>query len=258
MNTLAIIGAGNLAASIAPAFKMSGVKITRIYSRNYEHAVSLAERVDVQPVHSIQELGDADFYLLAVADNCIGEMASLLPKSDAIVLHTSGSTNIDVLKPYCANYGALYPFQTFSAAKPVKDFSSIPVYIEANSENTLMKIRELAGKISGKVSVLDSENRMGLHIAGVFSCNFVNNLLSCAFDICKTFGIDPQNLKPLVDETVQKAFISGNPKEMQTGPAIRGDTITIEKHLKLLQKNPELQKIYQLMSENIILVNNEQ
>jgi predicted short-subunit dehydrogenase-like oxidoreductase (DUF2520 family) len=256
MNTLAIIGAGNLAASIAPAFKMSGIKIVGIYSRNYEHAVSLAERVDVQPVRSIQELGDAGFYLLSVADNCIGEIASQLPKSDAIVLHTSGSTNIDVLKPYCANYGALYPFQTFSAARPVKDFSSIPVYIEANSENTLMKLRELAGKISEKVAILDSEKRMGLHIAGVFSCNFVNNLLSCAFDICEKFGIDPQNLKPLVDETLQKAFSSGTPKAMQTGPAVRGDTATIEKHLNLLQKNPELQKIYQLISE-FILMNSE-
>ena len=39
---------------------------------------------------------------------------------------------------------------------------------------------------------------------------------------------------------------------MQTGPAIRGDIKTIEKHIKLLSKNKDAQKIYRLMSESII------
>ncbi|MDR1170295.1 MAG: DUF2520 domain-containing protein [Prevotellaceae bacterium] len=255
LNTLAVIGAGNLAASVVPALKKSGVKITGIYSRTYEHAVSLAERVDAPAVHSIPELETADFYLLSVTDNCIKETASLLGKitgRDSIVVHTSGSTDINVLEPYCQNYGALYPFQTFSAAKPITDFSSVPVFIEASSEPVLMKLRELSEKISGKVSELDSGKRMGLHIAGAFSCNFVNSLLSCAFDICTEFGIDPCNLKPLVEKTVEKAFDSGNPVEVQTGPAVRKDMVTVEKHLKFLQANPGLQKVYVTMSEYII------
>ncbi|MDR2382664.1 MAG: DUF2520 domain-containing protein [Prevotellaceae bacterium] len=253
-NTLAVIGAGNLAASVVPAMKRSGVEITRIYSRTYEHAATLAERVDAHAVRSIQELGNADFYLLAVTDNCIEEIASRLGKiagKDSVIVHTSGSTDIDVLKPHCTHYGVFYPFQTFSAAKPVMDFSSVPVYIEANSEPVLLKLRELAEQISGKVSILDSEKRMGLHIAGAFSCNFVNSLLSCAFDICHEFGIAPCDLKPLVEKTVEKVFSSGNPKEVQTGPAVRGDTVTVEKHLKFLQTNLELKRVYALMSEYI-------
>jgi predicted short-subunit dehydrogenase-like oxidoreductase (DUF2520 family) len=137
-------------------------------------------------------------------------------------------------------------------AKPITDFSSMPVFIEACSEDVLVKLRELAEKISGKVSVLDSRKRMGLHIAGAFSCNFVNSLLSCAFDICQEFGIEPCDLKPLVEKTVTKAFDSGNPAEMQTGPAVRGDTVIVEKHLKFLQTNPGLQKVYAVMSEHIM------
>lgn len=253
--TLAVVGAGNLAASTVPAFKKSGVKITRIYSRTYEHAADLAGRVDAQSVHSIQELGYADFYLLSVTDNCIEETASSTGKiagRDSVVMHTSGSTDISVLKPYCVNYGVFYPFQTFSAARPADDFSSIPVYIEASSESVSVKLRELAEKISGKVSVLDSEKRMGLHIAGAFSCNFVNSLLSCAFDICGKFGINPRDLRMLVENTVEKAFESGNPAGMQTGPAVRGDTVTIEKHLKFLQTDTGLRQVYALMSEYIM------
>jgi predicted short-subunit dehydrogenase-like oxidoreductase (DUF2520 family) len=255
VNTLAVIGAGNLATSVVPAFKKSGVKITRIYSRTYEHAKTLAEDVGAKAVYTIQELGYADFYLLSVTDNCIEEIASLTGKiagKNSIILHTSGSADIDVLKPYCANYGALYPFQTFSSAKPIRDFSSIPVYIEANSDAVTVKLRELAEKISDKVSELDSEKRMGLHIAGVFSCNFVNSLLSCAFDICAKFGIDPCDLKKLVEKTVEKAFDSGNPEAVQTGPAVRGDMVTVEKHLNVLQTHADLHKIYSIMSTHIM------
>jgi predicted short-subunit dehydrogenase-like oxidoreductase (DUF2520 family) len=255
MNTLAVIGAGNLAASVVPAFKRSGVKITRIYSRTYEHAANLAKQADAQPVRSIRELGKAGFYLLSVTDNSIEETASLLGKTaceDSVVMHTSGSSGISVLQPYFANYGAFYPFQTFSAAKPVTDFSSVPVYIEADSECTLAKIRELAEKVSQKVSVLDSNKRMGLHIAGVFSCNFVNALLSCAFDICNRFEIDPCDLKPLVEKTAEKAFDSGSPGKVQTGPAVRGDTVTLGKHIAFLQANPEFGKVYSAISEYIV------
>jgi predicted short-subunit dehydrogenase-like oxidoreductase (DUF2520 family) len=255
LNTLAVIGAGNLAVSVVPALKKSGVEVTRIYSRTYEHAASLAKRVDAQAVRSISELGVADLYLLSVTDNCIEEIAAPTGKiadKDSVVVHTSGSADINVLKPYCANYGVLYPFQTFSTAKPITDFSSVPVFIEASSEDVLLKLRELAEKISGKVSVLDSAKRMGLHIAGVFSCNFVNSLLSCAFDICRKFGIEPCDLKPLIEKTVEKAFVSGNPQEVQTGPAVRGDTVTVEKHLKFLQPNPGLQQVYAVMSEYIM------
>jgi predicted short-subunit dehydrogenase-like oxidoreductase (DUF2520 family) len=254
-NTLAVIGAGNLATSVVPAFGKSGVKITQIYSRTYEHAAALAERVDAKAVHSMQELETADFYLLSVTDNCIEETASLLGQiadKDSVVIHTSGSTDINVLKPHCANYGVIYPFQTFSAAKPVTDFSSVPVFIEACSEPVLVKLKELAEKISGKVSVMDSEKRLGLHIAAAFSCNFVNSLLSCAFDICQKFEINPCDLRTLVEKTVAKAFDSGDPKQIQTGPAVRGDTVIVDKHLKFLQTNPGLQKVYAVMSEYIM------
>ncbi|MDR0384625.1 MAG: DUF2520 domain-containing protein [Prevotellaceae bacterium] len=260
LDTLAVIGAGNLAASVVPALKRSGVEITRIYSRTYKHAAALADRVNAHAVCSIPELGAAGFYLLSVTDNCIGETAALLGKTaekDSIVIHTSGSADISVLKPYFTNYGALYPFQTFSAVKPVTDFSSVPVFVEAASDAVLVKLKKLAEGISEKVSVLDSEKRMGLHIAGVFSCNFVNSLLSCAFDICNEFGIAPRDLKNLVDTTVEKAFNSDNPSKVQTGPAVRKDTVTVEKHLRFLQANPELQKVYAVISEYITNANKE-
>ena len=53
-----------------------------------------------------------------------------------------------------------------------------------------------------------------------------------------------------MEETIAKA-IQDSPARMQTGPAIRGDQETIDRHLRLLEKHPEWQAIYRLVSQDI-------
>jgi predicted short-subunit dehydrogenase-like oxidoreductase (DUF2520 family) len=96
---------------------------------------------------------------------------------------------------------------------------------------------------------LDSEGRARLHLAAVFSGNFINTLLAVAYDIS---GADFAYLKPLVQETVKRAFAAKYPADVQTGPARRGDENSISKHLELLTEHPEWQAIYRLLTDNII------
>ena len=51
---------------------------------------------------------------------------------------------------------------------------------------------------------------------------------------------------PLLKETFQK-LKKLNPKDSQTGPAIRNDSKTISKHLKLIT-NKRLKKIYKVLT----------
>jgi hypothetical protein len=39
---------------------------------------------------------------------------------------------------------------------------------------------------------------------------------------------------------------------MQTGPASRGDQETVEAHIELLKNNPEMQNLYQQLSQSIV------
>jgi predicted short-subunit dehydrogenase-like oxidoreductase (DUF2520 family) len=66
----------------------------------------------------------------------------------------------------------------------------------------------------------------------------------------KDKDIDFEMLFPLINETVQKAM-QLPPKEAQTGPAKRGDTQTMHKHLALLENYPPYKKIYELISDSI-------
>ena len=58
-------------------------------------------------------------------------------------------------------------------------------------------------------------------------------------------------LKPLIEETANKT-INTKPSKAQTGPAIRNDKKTMAAHLKVLLKEKDLQKIYELISKSIV------
>ncbi len=148
------------------------------------------------------------------------------------------------------NYGVLYPLQAFRR-EHAADPASVPFFIEANIQKNLDMIRRLALSLSKNVREADSAARARLHLAAVFAGNFVNTMLAEAADIA---GRDFDVLQPLVRETVARAFAAGHPREVQTGPASRGDTATIEKHLQLLAGQPALQEVYCLISK---LIENE-
>ena len=64
-------------------------------------------------------------------------------------------------------------------------------------------------------------------------------------------GLDFGVLKPLIAETAAKACDARSPRDVQTGPAVRNDTVTQERHLALLDGDPTLQEIYTQISKNI-------
>jgi len=64
-------------------------------------------------------------------------------------------------------------------------------------------------------------------------------------------GLDFELLRPLILETAQKVQ-ERLPTQVQTGPALRNDTGTMDAHVKLLAETPHLQHIYTLLSQGII------
>jgi predicted short-subunit dehydrogenase-like oxidoreductase (DUF2520 family) len=130
-------------------------------------------------------------------------------------------------------------------------YSDIPFLIEASSEIVEAKLSNLAKKISGVCVPVNSDQRKKIHIAAVFACNFNNHLMAIADRLLKEESLDINLLKPLIKETINK-LESVNPQLAQTGPAVREDHQIIEKHLKELQNKPYEQKLYKLLSDNIL------
>jgi predicted short-subunit dehydrogenase-like oxidoreductase (DUF2520 family) len=244
------IGAGNLAFHLAKALHFHGFQISQVYNRTESSAKELAEITGAKFTSSLSGIeSTTDVYIVAVKDSAIDEVLSQIDFQDKLVVHCSGSLPVSVLEKYTKNFGVIYPLQTFSKKREV-NFSDIPVFIEANSPKNLEILRKIAGAISEKVSVADSEQRQLLHISAVFACNFVNHLYSTAGELLKTKNISFDVLKPLILETALKVQ-ELQPFEAQTGPAVRFDKNVIDKHLEKLADAEEYQQLYELISKSI-------
>ena len=246
-----LIGSGNLATQLGMALYEKGHPIVQVWSRTAENAVELAMRLNSQYTNDISLINyESDIYIISVTDIAIEQVLSWRSWGSKLVVHTSGSTPMELLSPYCENFGVFYPFQTFSKAKKI-DFDQIPICLEANTPQNLEILRVLAQSISNNIQLINSEQRQQIHLAAVFTCNFVNHLYSIWEGLLREKGIGFDILKPLILETAAK-IVDHSPKSVQTGPAIRNDKDIINKHLALLENQPDLQVLYQQISDRII------
>jgi predicted short-subunit dehydrogenase-like oxidoreductase (DUF2520 family) len=237
---IVLLGSGKVATQIGKALHNAGIPVAQVYSPTLEHAQTLAMQVHAKAISELAELTkNADVYIISVKDDAILGLVDQLDLGDKIVLHTSGSTAMDVLKSASTNYGVLYPLQTFSFDKTV-DFSQVPIAVEASSPEIAKQLEALAHKLSPKIIQMTSEQRLVLHIAAVFACNFSNHLYAIAEQLLESKGISFDYLLPLI------------PSEVQTGPAIRKDEKILQKHLDFLKEQPQLQEIYRLLSQSIV------
>jgi predicted short-subunit dehydrogenase-like oxidoreductase (DUF2520 family) len=249
---VSIAGAGNLAWHLAGALKNCGIIIREVYNRDPGSGKDLADSVHARFVNTPGELDlSVDLIIIAVADSAISEVASLLrDTSKTVVVHTSGSVGMTVLKDLRGPIGVFYPLQTFRKGSKI-DFRKVPVCIECNDPSGKKRLLELAGRISDIVSIMNSEERKVLHLAAVFASNFPNFMYTIAGDILRTRGIPFSLLKPLISQTAQGAE-EGKLFANQTGPAVRKDMGILKAHGELLESHPEYQEIYNLISQLII------
>jgi len=252
MAKVVCIGAGRLAQQLMPALEEAGCHIVQVYNRNIVAAETLSGRLNKSSfTGALAEINTtADLYFFAVSDDAIGPVADqvlpLLP-GNIIGLHCSGSLGLDVL-PFRRKAG-FYPLQSFSTGHDVT-WRWIPIIITTPEEETWLQLKEIAGKMSSSVFRMTEDQKSNLHVAAVFANNFSNHMLTLAEKICKEHQLPFEILKPLILETFSKAILSG-PRASQTGPAIRGDEKTIQKHLRLLAKQPELAVVYEVITKSI-------
>jgi len=246
-----LLGAGNLATNLAHALTQQGHRIVQVYSRTIESAKALAEQVEASPINNLRQLDkDADIYILALKDDVLRKIIPTLPDISGIFVHTAGSVSVDVFKGYVRNYGVFYPLQTFNKNRLVP-FSEIPIFVEANSDQSKALIEQLAADISSDVHQASSEDRLAIHVAAVFACNFTNFMFVGADEILSKYDLSFQSLRPLINETMRKTE-TRTPYKAQTGPAIRGDQETLKTHLNMLSDAGMWQKLYRFVSDMMI------
>lgn len=250
---VSIIGTGNVATQLALGLEQQGFTVDEIYGRNAQHLKQLVQKLYVSEAKSDLDFSDseASIIFMCVSDAAIADVAKeiLLPP-DCILVHTSGSMSLDILAKYHDQVGVFYPLQSISKSKTVS-WAQVPIVLHAYDANVLNILKKVASSLSKEVHVYNDTQRKAMHLAAVFGSNFTNHLLKIVKDISEAEDLDFQMFRSLVLNTVEKAFDIG-PEQGQTGPAIRNDKHTMQKHMDMLEGSQDLERIYDLMSRHII------
>ncbi|MEO7175982.1 MAG: DUF2520 domain-containing protein [Saprospiraceae bacterium] len=250
--SIGLIGAGRLATVLAKHLIASNIPINWIYSRGGASAKLLANELEIHISESIEDIASAaDIIFIAVNDDSIEGVASELraQNSTALLLHCSGSTSIQALGSKMQRSGIFYPLQSFSKDQ-APDFASIPICIDANDNKDLEILISIANQLNCKHYRLDDDARLHVHLAAVFANNFSNALFAISKEILDKNNLPFDILRPLIEETARK-IKSQEPLSAQTGPALRGDIEVINRHLQLLESDPNWASIYREMSQII-------
>jgi len=259
---IVIIGTGNVAHHLAESFQLnSNVNLLQVFNhRNSKEAKQFSKQYNCDLITDYNLINQkADVYISAVKDDAIAEVAKQLTplKLKGVVVHTSGSVDMNVLKNISSKIGVYYPLQTFYKGASI-DWKTTPLLIEANAKPALSLLKELASSVSKKIKVVDSKHRLQIHLAAVFACNFTNAMYVAAYELLENNlrKKDTELLLPIMQQSFQK-LQTVHPTKAQTGPAMRNDKLVMKKHLQLLKQDKQLSHVYTVISDLIMRQQNQ-
>ena len=226
--SVAIVGPGRAGGSIALAAASAG------------HSVVLAPGPtgQVPPAldHFVRMGADdvvADLVIVATPDNVIREVAldiGGIVRGSPVMCHLSGFTSIAVLDVGTGRFASLHPLMSMTdAVRGSRALVGSPVAITASDPATQDLLWGFASSLGMAPFTLEDSARQLYHAGASVASNITTGVLGLAFELCRSAGVDPGELRPLVERSVANAFELG-PDRALTGPVARGDSRTVSGH----------------------------
>jgi len=242
-----LIGTGNVAWFFARRLSDQGHKCLAVYGRNKEAAEKLSTTISTGIVENINDLPESDCCIIAVPDHSIAAISRTIKLTHTTILHTAGSVALEeLIQP---DKAVLWPVFSINKSN-LPEHRNIPLLYEYSSAKAMQDVRTVAHAISDSVQEVSGEQRKWLHLCAVIGNNFTNHLMALCETICKDQGLPFSLIKPIMQQTFETS-VALSPTKAQTGPAIRKDLLTQQKHLELLAEHPLWQRIYQSVSASI-------
>ncbi len=172
---------------------------------------------------------DTDLLVIATPDKSISATASLVePNSDALVVHLSGALGLTVLQGH-PKRAALHPLVSLPSVElGAKRLVGACFALSGDSQATL-----IVDALKGRVFPLAESARASYHAAAVIASNHLVALLGQVERITTLVDVPFEVMLELAQSTLENVKLLG-PADALTGPAARGDTFTIAKHLQAL------------------------
>jgi predicted short-subunit dehydrogenase-like oxidoreductase (DUF2520 family) len=192
-----------------------------------------------QTTHEVAT-GDAELVLVCVPDRAIAEVAAAV-RPGPWVAHTSGATTLDALAPHARRF-SVHPLQTFVRERGPEQLDGAWAAISGETEEAVASGFAVAGLLGLRPFELEDDERPLYHAGATVAAAFLVTLHEVAADLFAAAGAPPEALEPLMRRTIENGF-------RPTGPHVRGDRETIERHLaELRARRPELEPLYRALA----------
>lgn len=244
-----IIGSGNVATVMGASILSAGHRIVQVVARRPEAAALLAREWGCPYTEEWANIDPgAELYLFALSDRALDQVADTVRLPGRLVVHTAGAVPGTALATVSDRCGVLYPLQ--SMRSEIRPFPEFPLLIDTCQAADLLLLETFARTIARQVRQADDATRLKLHVAAVLVNNFGNHLYTVVADLCRQERIDFSLLLPIIRETAER-LERYPPQQVQTGPAIRGDEGTMQRHLEVLKGYDSIKDLYMLFSRQI-------
>jgi predicted short-subunit dehydrogenase-like oxidoreductase (DUF2520 family) len=249
--TFSIIGTGNIAWFLGTRLVTARHRCTGVYSRDTDAAKKLAEALLSDRHGTIKDIrdGDADICFLAVSDAAISMVAAQFSFTQTVLVHTAGAAAIEAITRSAGDCAVLWP--VYSILKNnLPSHRKIPCAWEASTDKAKRFVLSMGHAITDELFEAKYAQRKWLHLAAVMSNNFITHLMTICEQVCADNKLPFSTLTPIIEQTFDR-IKQYSPQTLQTGPAIRHDTTTVQEQLLLLKDHPHWQKIYEAMTGSI-------
>lgn len=263
------IGAGKVGFSLGKYFSEHGIQVTGYFNRHEESAKEAAAFTGTSFFESPDELIEAsDAVFLTVPDGEIKNTFDSLPKDSLngkMIIHCSGALSADEAFPDAMEKNIvpisihpLYPFA--DKYKSYEGLEGVFFCLEGSSQERNAADAQAQGKfVPGKTvhdalaawsellqnaglrtKILSPGRKAEYHLACVEMSNMICGLASLSKKHMENAGFTSDEallaLQPLFMKNASNIFEKG-PAMALSGPVERGDTGTLEKHLKYMYEN---------------------
>lgn len=223
-SSVAVVGPGRLGRVLTSALRLTDVDVYGPLGRG--------------------QTQEADLILLCVPDGALAGAAREHHGLSRMIGHLSGATPLASIAHDDVPALGMHPLQTFRGDDSPRRFHRVGCAVAGTTPESVAVATALASTLGMHPFHIAEADRPAYHAAACLASNYVLTVLAAAEQLAATAGIDPLQMRelfgPLVETGVANWRAVG-PVEALTGPAARGDQVTLARHREVVaQRLPHL------------------
>lgn len=252
--SIAIVGPGNLGSALAVSLKRSGYPLGTIVARRSSKSIGRAKKLAREIGASLRfDPADvrAEIAWFCVPDSQIASAAAWFAESQQkikVALHSSGALTSDELKVLRRNgvsAASVHPLMTFvPGSRP--SLARVAFAIEGDTKAVRVAER-IVRDLGGYPYAIRKKDKAAYHAWGAFTSPLITALLAASEEVAKLAGVSRKQARvrsvPILLQTLANYASLGAPGAF-SGPVIRGDVDTINRHLRALRGLPPARYAY--------------